>query len=384
MTKTQRHVLTTACLAHGLIHVYELSVPALLIAIQAEFGVGDLRLGEIVNVYAMLFGAGSLPAGWLSDRIGANRLLTLCLWSSAVAILGMALSPTLPMFAFTAACMGLGLSIYHPAGTALISYAVAPTGRVFALHGMAGNTGVALAAVVAGSLGALFGWRWALGLLAIPGVVLGFLALRLPTPSLQEIRAASGRGRWPLFAILLIAAAMMGMVYRGMTTFLPKLFAVRFESGTALAGLMTTLTLIVGLAGMWASGWAADRGARPAYVFLIGALGQVPFLVALAFAPNPLLLPLAMGVAFFHFTTQPVGNKMVSEFTPPRLRGLGYGIYFFMTFGAGSLGATASGWVSERFELAWAIPALAILLIPTAVAMLILGHYERRADTVRR
>jgi MFS family permease len=291
----------------------------------------------------------------------------------------MAASPTLATFALGAACMGLGLSIYHPAGTALISYAVAPTGRVFALHGMAGNTGVATAAVIAGSLGALVGWRAALALLAVAGFALGLTALRLPTPSLHEIRTAGGGGRWSLFALLLVAAASMGMVYRGMTTFLPKLFAVRFDSGTALAGLFTTLSLIVGLAGMWASGHLADRGVRPAWVFLVGVLGQLPFLLALAFAPNPLLLPLAMALAFFHFTTQPVGNKMVSEFTPPRLRGLGYGLYFFFTFGAGSLGATLSGWVSEHHGLSWAIPALAALLVPTMLATLVLGWNERRS-----
>ena len=46
------------------------------------------------------------------------------------------------------------------------------------------------------------------------------------------------------------------------------------------------------------------------------------------------LVPLFMGVSFFHFFTQPSGNHMVAEFTPPRLRGLGYGVYLLMTFGA--------------------------------------------------
>ena len=36
MNGTQRQVLLTTCLTHGLIHVYELSVPALLILIQSK------------------------------------------------------------------------------------------------------------------------------------------------------------------------------------------------------------------------------------------------------------------------------------------------------------------------------------------------------------
>ena len=51
MNGSQRQVLTTTCLSHALIHVYELSVPALLILIQSEFGAGDFRMGQIVTLY---------------------------------------------------------------------------------------------------------------------------------------------------------------------------------------------------------------------------------------------------------------------------------------------------------------------------------------------
>ena len=84
-----------------------------------------------------------------------------------------------------------------------------------------------------------------------------------------------------------------------------------------------------------------------------------------------------LGLAFFHFLTQPVGNQMVAEFTPPRLRGLGYGIYFFMTFGAGSAGAMLSGWVSDKVGLAKMFPALAAVLVPGIIAMLFLALIVR-------
>ena len=43
--------------------------------------------------------------------------------------------------------------------------------------------------------------------------------------------------------------------------------------------------------------------------------------------------------------------KLVARLTPPHLRGLGYGLYFFLAFGAGSLGAGLSGWVSDTAAL---------------------------------
>ena len=391
MTSAERSILWTTSLSHGLIHVYELAVPALLILIQADFATGDFTMGRIVTLYGLLFGLGALPAGFLVDRLGSRVLLAVCLWGAATCLAGMAISPTLGWFTACAACMGFALSVYHPAGTALITNALPVSGRIFATHGMVGNLGVAGASVVAGSLGALFGWRWAIGLLSLLGVALGLRVWTLRTPAVQEVRGLPGRGRWPGYVVLLVAMGFMGMVYRGMTTFLPKLFATRFapdaNTGAALGGLLTTLALLVGLLGMYVAGRALDRGMRPARVFLIGAVVQTPFLLAIAHAGAPALLPLMMSAAFFHFFTQPPANYLVARFVPPRLRGLGFGIYFFVAFGTGSLGATYGGWVSERDGLTQAFPALAVLLVPAILAALVLSFSrlgEERVGAVSR
>ncbi len=59
---TLRLILLVSC-AHALVHVYELSVPALLILIQRDFLAGDFQMGKVVTLYGLLFGLGSLPAG---------------------------------------------------------------------------------------------------------------------------------------------------------------------------------------------------------------------------------------------------------------------------------------------------------------------------------
>jgi hypothetical protein len=131
--------------------------------------------------------------------------------------------------------------------------------------------------------------------------------------------------------------------------------------------------LLVGLLGMYAAGRMADGGVRAPVVFLIGAALQIPFFLGIAALGGFGLLPLAMGVAFFHFFTQPVGNHMVADFTPPRLRGLGYGLYFFLAFGAGSTGAALGGWISENHGLAWSFGALALVALPAVVAIAVLA-----------
>ena len=241
---------------------------------------------------------------------------------------------------------------------------------------------VAGASVIAGTLGWLIGWRWALGALSVAGFVLGGRALALAVPEVHEIRARDGRGEWRRFVLLLLATMCMGMVYRGIATFLPKFLAVTYATssriGTAIGGTLTTAALLVGLGGMWLAGRAIDRGTHPARAFLIGALAQAPFLVAIAFVPGAFALPLFMGVAFFHFFTQPAGNHMVADFTPPRLRGQGFGIYFLMTFGVGALVASIGGFVSVRWGLSWTFPVLAAILAPCVVATALLARNVAR------
>jgi MFS family permease len=376
MNPEQKSVLGITSASHALIHVCELSVPPLLVLLQQEFSATDFELGQVVGLYGLLYGLGALPAGALVDRIGSKRLLVACLWGAACSLLGMASSPTLGWFAVCAAGMGLSLSVYHPAGTSLITHHLPEEARVFAIHGMAGSFGVAGASAVAGTLGALWGWRWALALVAIPALLLGGRVFALRSSPTAATHAHHGRIRWRRLALLLGAAAFMGMVYRGMTTFLPKLFAVNYgrdvSSGVALGGALTTGALLVGMAGMYTAGRLSDSGRHPAGVFFLGAVAQGPLLVAMAYCNGPLLVPLAMGVAFFHFWTQPVGNQLVAQLTPPHARGLGYGVYFFLAFGAGSTGASLSGWISDTFGLAYIFPVLAMLLVPSALGVLAL------------
>jgi MFS family permease len=380
MNPEQRSVLGLTSASHALIHVCELSVPPLLVLLQREFSATDFELGQIVGLYGLLYGLGALPAGVLVDRIGSKRLLIACLWGASCSLLGMAWSPSLGWFAVCAACMGLSLSVYHPAGTSLITHHLPTEARVFAIHGMAGSFGVSGASAIAGALGALWGWRWALTLVAMPGLLLGARVLALRSHPAEASRTHGANIRWRRLALLLGAAAFMGMVYRGMTTFLPKLFAVSYtqdvSSGVALGGALTTGALLVGMAGMYAAGRLSDSGRHPAAVFFLGAVAQGPLLVAMAHFSGPLLVPLAMGVAFFHFWTQPVGNQLVAQLTPPHARGLGYGAYFFLAFGAGSAGAGLSGWVSDTFGLVYIFPVLAVLLVPSALGVLVLRRVQ--------
>ena len=68
---------------------------ALLLTIQADFGVGDLEMGRTVAIYALLFGTGSLPAGLLVDRFGSRLMLLVCMFGAGLSLAAMAISSDL-------------------------------------------------------------------------------------------------------------------------------------------------------------------------------------------------------------------------------------------------------------------------------------------------
>ena len=52
---------------------------------MADYGTDYFHLGIVVSVFSYAFGLGSLPAGYLADRVGPRRLVTIYLFGSGIA-----------------------------------------------------------------------------------------------------------------------------------------------------------------------------------------------------------------------------------------------------------------------------------------------------------
>ncbi len=70
-----------AHLAHHL--VTALPVP-LLPFIRDDFGLDYMQAGLVISAFGVVYGISQLPAGWLADRIGARRLITISIIGVAV------------------------------------------------------------------------------------------------------------------------------------------------------------------------------------------------------------------------------------------------------------------------------------------------------------
>src|SRR5690606_18206881 len=115
-----------------------------------------------------LFGLGSIPSGRLGDLWGRRQMMLVFFFGlgGAAFVTAMAQSPW--QLAAGLALIGVFASIYHPVGIPMLVQRAARPGVVIGINGLAGNLGVAGAALLTGLLIHFWGWRAAF---VVPGLV---------------------------------------------------------------------------------------------------------------------------------------------------------------------------------------------------------------------
>jgi len=391
----RRIVLYTAS-THSLIHILEWTYSALLVDIGDQYGAGFFLLGALSNVFSWAFGFAALPSGLLTDRLGTQRVLYLCLGSASLAAVLVGLSPNVWVLAVALAALGLAIGLYHPAGISLIAQGVRQRGMALGLHGVAGNLGIAATPLLAVTLADAFSWRAAYFFLAGLTLVLA-LALRpvrltdgqrpaapQPAPTGQGSEPPATLLLWPL--ILVYAAFVLnGFIYSAARTFLPT--HIRLKGYEDWGAAMTTVALLAGALGQYVGGSLTQRY-RLERLAPIMPLLVVPALVLMGTTQEVLLVVAAAAFVMFSFGGQPVFTSLIADYTPARLLGRSYGISFFASFGLASFGSTYAGFFADRWDTAAVFLALipvAILTVVVGLALLALAQRrpERAATRVR-
>ena len=353
---------------HGLVHTYELSIPIFMTVWLSAFGVTEAALGTLVGAGYVLFGVGALPGGVLADRFGARRLIAACLAGMGASFVALGLATGLWTIGGALLLWGASASVYHPAALALISTGVQQRGRGLAWHGIAGNVGIAGGPLATALLLLAFDWQAVALLLALPAFGAAVLAVRASfdetaavapdaaagpdAPAPEGLRALGTRSAalfTASFVVVFAAAALSGLYYRGVLTFLPDLLTplvtidlpIDVDTGRYVyAGLLG-----IGILGQYAGGRLTEWG-RPERG-LIGAFGALAVVAAL-FLPvagtgTAGLLAASAVLGFALFVIQPLYQATVAEYSPAGARGLSYGYTYLAVFGVGALGASLAG-----------------------------------------
>jgi MFS family permease len=371
-------VALTGC-SHALTHGYLLIFPAVLLLLKEEFAMGYLALGAIGNIMTFAYGLGALPGGMIYNRMGPKKLYLICFLGSAGASILVAASPSLILFTVGLALLGALGSVYHPMANSLITSSVKEYGRALGIHGAAGNIGLAAAPFIAGLIASRFGWRHAYLWFGVPAIGLSIWALFIdmsvkkeeedkpPAVTPQARRSPKTRNLWIFFSVPFLLLYWLNMLqsfsFHGTTTFLPTYMAKQTSfkifswDSVAVGGMLSGLALFMGVFGQYMGGILGQKPHLERNVLVVST-AAFPFLLSMSFTREVSLLIVALVFFFFIFAVQPMMTVLLAQRTTPEMRGTAFGIYFFAAFGIGSLAASFSGYVAQRFGLPWVFVGL--------------------------
>jgi MFS family permease len=374
MNREEKMIVTLTGCSHGLSHAYLLIFPAVLLLLKEEFSMGYLGLGIVGNIMSFTYGLGALPGGLIYNRFGPRKLYLFCFLGSAFTCLLLGFSSNFILFTVGLALLGALGSVYHPLVNSLITSKVKQYGIALGIHGAAGNVGVALAPIIAGLIASRWGWRQAYLFFSIPGIVLAIGSLFIDMSVKKEeisnpVGADSALGPepggnrfWIFFSLPLVLIYLLNCLqsfsFVGATTFLPTYmakytsFKILSWDSVAVGGMLSGLALLMGVFGQYSGGVLAQKPHLERNLLIMVATA-FPFIFLMALVRDVSLLIMALIFFFFNFALQPMLNVLLALRTTMQMRGTSFGIHFFAAFGIGSVAASFSGYIAEKFGLPW-------------------------------
>ena len=378
--RTARGVALLLNLGHAVDHMFLLIFATAVGSIAAEFGFARWEDLMPYGVGAfVLFGLGSLPSGRLGDLWGRRRMMLMFFFGIGASALLAALTRNAWELAAALTLLGAFASIYHPVGIPMLVQRAPRPGAVIGVNGLAGNLGIAVAALSTGFMVQWFGWRAAF---AIPGLLAlgaGLLFARI-CPHETEAparRTTPARVRLTpalmarVFVVMTGASVTVGLLFNFTTNGNAQLLNERFRGvveDPALLGTMLAAVYAVASLAQVVVGRLIDRlPLKPLYLGI--ALAQMPLLALAAQAQGWWLLVLLLGVMIFIFGSIPFTDAMIVRYVDDRIRSRVAGARLTVSIGISSLAVWLLGPVVKASSFAALLWGMALIAACTVAVV---------------
>ncbi len=366
-------------IAHTIDHLMLLVFATAVGAIAVEFGF--TRWEDLMPYTAgafVLFGLGSLPAGRLGDLWGRRAMMLVFFFGIGASAFVIALTHSPWQLAAALTLMGAFSAIYHPVGIPMLVQGAERPGFVIGVNGLAGNLGIALAALSTGVLVKYFGWRVAFavpGAIAIVcGIVFARVAPRESTPPHKRAPRQLDLPPGVLARVLLIvtltstcASLVFNFTTNGNAELLRERMA-RVTADPALIGALLAAVYVVASFAQVVVGRAIDRfPLKRLYLAIVAA--QVPLFVLAVYAQGWSLYALAFAYMAFVFGAIPFTDAIIVRYVDDRMRSRVAGIRLTIAFGVSSLAVYLLGPVVKAGGFTTLLATLAVISVGTALAV---------------
>ena len=380
------HSRVVRCLlniAHALDHLFLLIFAAAVSSIAADMGLAQWQ--DLMPYGAgafFMFGLGSLPAGRLGDLWGRRSMMLVFFFGIGAASLLTAFTQTTWQLGLSLALIGLFASIYHPVGIPMLLERSAHPGATIGFNGLAGNLGVAVAALITGFLIQWLGWRAAFVLPGGVAMVCGWVFARACPQEISAPAKRQGGAKVSLPAsmlaralVVMTAAAITSSVLFNFTTngngvLLVERFKGVVEDPVSLGLLLAMVYALASLAQVVVGHLINRFPLKRFFMFMV--LAQIPMLVLASQAQGWWLLIALTGVMVFIFGAIPFTDFMIARYVDDRLRSRVSGMRLGVSFAVSFLSVWALGPVVKAMGFGSSLLLLAGFSLTTALILTLL------------
>jgi MFS family permease len=340
-------------IAHALDHLMLLVFATAVAAIAREFGVGRWEdLMPYTTGAFVMFGIGSLPSGRLGDVWGRRAMMLIYFFGIGASALLIALAQNVWQLALALVVMGAFASIYHPVGIPMLLRHASKPGITIGINGMAGNLGIAAAAISTGFFIQYADWRTAFVIPGLLSIACGLLFMKFaPVEGAAPAKRTIGQIELPMatrnkvFLVMTMLAITNSILFNFTTNGNGELLKARLPilvERPALLGLLLAVVYALASLSQLAVGRMIDRfPMRNVMLGIIACQGPVFLLAAVSrgwtlYAAMILFMVLVFGAI-------PFTDAIIARYVDDSIRSRVSGMRLAVSFGVSSMAVWALG-----------------------------------------
>jgi MFS family permease len=348
--------------------------------LAAGYRVGRTRHGVTMDARRLSGTVLQLPFGYLSDNY--SRVLTLAagLVLCGLGTFAIALAPVIAWVFVGQGLIGLGLAAHHPAHFPLLADAVdeSQRGRVFSVHGFAGQLGAVPLVYAVVSVAVLYS-KVADGVLAPDdaGAAPDGESAPLVERARLEVRSILGS---PAILALAVLAFVVGLAQWGVRSYAVVLLTDGYGLSVNLANTVYTALFVASAAATILGGVLADRLTAQrillvGFAVLVVSAALVGTLLVPAIVAAVVLVLTAASIAF----STPARSKLTDTLSDSANIGMNFALITVGVASAGAIAPPVFGSIITYFDLSIAFYGVSLLAAVAAGLTVVIIHHYRDA-----
>lgn len=376
---------------------------SLLPAIKAEWSLSDTQLGMLVSSVNVSIALLALPVALLTDRWSRRNTIGIMSVFWSLATIACSFAGNFYQLLIARFAVGVGEAGYSAGGSALLGNLFPERKRatVVGIFQSGAMIGTVLGVVLGGVIAAKWGWRYAFGVVAVPGLLLALLAFFIKDYKTVIVQVTGKDGerknaswtqvlgmtlRSPALVALFVAHAAQLFFVGTFSNWLPSFFNRVHAMPMQQAGLRTGVVLLIAAVGAALGGWIIDKlvGGKPQRRLfgcaLFSLISAGVFVSAFNMPASTTQGTLIFVGAFFMLAVLGPAMAAAMDLVHPGIRtsALGMMITFANLFGM-ALGPTVAGMLSDKYDLQTALLIVAFLPFVAAAGYAIAASGYARA-----